>query len=469
MRSFRSEASAASAASLVVLLAAASLGVLPVACRPDAGPRPDVLLVTVDTLRADRLGSYGYAWETSPHIDALARQGVLFERAISAASRTVPAHASIMTSRYTREHSVGHQNGKSTLRDATTLAEYFRRAGYATAGFIGNILLTHGTGLGAGFDLFDDDIETPELNRPYVVERLAPDTTRRAIHWLETPRDRPLFLWVHYQDPHGPYTPPPEDAARFEIPPAPGEKPLPHGKGNQIRGGIPAYQLLPGLDLPSQYQGRYAGEIFFADHSIGELLAAFDRVSAERGGVVLLTADHGESFGENGHYFGHSYTSTPDVAHVPLILRAPGLAPGRRSEVVSHVDILPTLLDLAGLPVPEDARGVALGPVVRGEAAVPAREVYCDIGSQLSAYDDDGFVQVYGLQGAWAGGLAPGRRPWRRFAWKPGHDWSLVDPGHGPVPPPILDYAKHAVPMVDLPPPDPELVERLRALGYAEP
>ena len=227
-----------------------ALLLLPLACSRAHSTRPDVLLITVDTLRADYLSAYGFPFETSPQVDALAAEGVLFERAISGSSRTVPAHASIMTSRYTREHSVGYLNGKSALRDRVTLADLFRDAGYATAGFIGNILLTRNTGLGRGFDLFDDEIETPELNRPNIVERLAEDTTRRAIEWLAEEREAPAFLWVHYQDPHGPYTPPAEDANRFDLPGPPGEKPLALAKSNvgtKSRGGIPPYQVLPGL------------------------------------------------------------------------------------------------------------------------------------------------------------------------------------------------------------------------------
>lgn len=452
-----------------LLAATAAALLLPAGCRLAQDSRPDVLLITVDTLRADHLGSYGFPFETSPRIDALAREGVLFERAIAAASRTVPAHASIMTSSYTREHSVGHLNGKSTLRGATSLAERFRDGGYATAAFIGNILLTRGTGLGAGFELFDDDIGTPELNRPHVVERLADQTTARAVAWLEEPREQPVFLWVHYQDPHGPYTPP-ADAARFRIPPREGETPLPVGDSNQGRRGVPPYQVLPGVELPSEYVSRYAGEIFFADREIAALLEAFD--ARPRQGVVLLTADHGESLGENERWFMHTHATTPDVAHVPFILRAPGLPSGRRRELVSHVDVLPTLLDLAGLPVPEDVRGVALGPVIRGEAEVGPRWVYCDIGSQLSVYNDEGFVQILGLEGAWRGDgldLAHSPRPYRRFAWSPGEPWTLIEQGRAPLPAALADYADRAVPMVELPPPDPEQLEQLRALGYLDP
>jgi arylsulfatase A-like enzyme len=186
---------------------------------------------------------------------------------------------------------------------------------------------------------------------------------------------------------------------------------------------------------------------------------------------VLLTADHGESLGEDGYWFMHTHATTPDVAHVPFIVRAAGLAPERREELVSHIDVLPTLLELAGLPVPAEARGVALGPVLRGEAQLPARLVYCDNGSQLSVYNDDGFVRIRGLEGAWRGSgvdLARKPRPFGRFVWHPGQDWKSVEQGHAPLPRELADYAGRAVPMVDLPPPGPERAAQLRALGYLD-
>jgi arylsulfatase A-like enzyme len=456
----------------VRLLLCASLSCLAgVSCRSaDETPASNVVLITIDTLRADHLGAYGFAHDTSPNIDALAERGVLFERAIASAGRTVPAHASIMTSRHTREHSVGHLNGRSTLRGRMTLAEHFRDAGYETAAFIGNILLTHTTGMGQGFDVFDDQVETPEANRPHVVERLAPETTERAIRWLEQPRDRPFFLWIHYQDPHGPYTPPLEHMDRFQIEGPKDEPSLPTRAGTRHKGSIPAYQVLPGLDRASQYEGRYAGEIFFADHWIGKLLGSIEASRGDRGVIIALTADHGESLGENGSYFVHTRSSTPDVAHIPLVLAAEDLEPGRRTDIVSHVDVLPTLLELAGLPIPADARGLPLGPVARGEADLPDRFVYCDNGSQLSAYREGGFIQVSGLGGAWKD---PAPKPtalnprWRPFRWQPGERWHPLEI-KGELPTEISDYASDAEPMEILPPPDPELVKQLRALGYAE-
>jgi arylsulfatase A-like enzyme len=375
-----------------------------------------------------------------------------------------------MTSRYTREHSIGHENGGSTLAAEATLAEHFRDAGYATAAFVSNILLTRRVGLDRGFDVFDDELTTPDFNRPEVVERLAPDTTKHALAWLRDRGERPFFLWVHYQDPHGPYTPPAAARDRFDIPGPPDEEELPLRRGNSARGGIPAYQILPELLRVSEYRSRYAGEIFFADQSIGELIAAVD-ADDRRDTVVLLTADHGESFGELGHYFKHTHTTTPDVARVPLILRAPELPPERRTEVVSHVDILPTLLDLAGLPAASDASGISLAALPGKPARQLDRFVYCDNGGQLSAYRRDGFVWMVGVGSPWklargeAG--APFAPSWAIFRWDPRGSWTLTD-DDAPLPDAIRTYAERATAINPLPPPTEEEIERLRALGYVD-
>lgn len=421
---------------------------------------PDVLLITVDTLRADYLSTYGFERESSPQIDALAESGVLFERAIAAASLTVPSHASIMTSRNVREHSVGHLNGKSQLQGQETLADRFRDAGYSTAAFVGNILLGSASGLGRGFDSFDAELTSRELHRPHIVERLAEPTTKRAVDWLaET--SAPVFLWVHYQDPHGPYTPPEGFLGKLPLARAPRERRLEVGRGGNR---IPRYQELPGLRLPSQYRSRYAEEILYADHWIGELLRAFDARPGE--GVVLLTADHGESLGEGDRWFVHTHTTTPDVAHVPFIVRAPGLEPSRRKELVHHVDVLPTLLELAGLEVPRDARGLALGPLLREGRGVPERVLFCDNGDEVSAYDDQGFVRTSGLEGAWEDGAEVERV--RSYSWSPGGRFSKSRPAR-PAPPELQAYAERAIPMDRPAPADPEaLRKRLEALGYLD-
>jgi len=439
---------------------------------PGSTGRPDVLLITIDTLRADHVGAYGAGGDVTPAIDALARSGTVFERAIAAASRTVPAHATMMTSRRTRGHSVGHRNGDTRLEGLPTLAGIFRDAGYRTGAFVGNILLTHTTGLDQGFETFDDTLETPERNRPHVVERLAPDTTDRALAWLDLPDARPRLLWVHYQDPHGPYTPPPQHADRFRDTPEPGEPVLDVGRSNQGRGVIPPYQRVAGERRPSGYAARYKGEIHFADREIGRLLTHAEQRAGDRPLVVLLTADHGESLGEAGFWFMHTHTTTPAVAHVPLVLRAPGIPSQRVTGVVGHVDVMPTLLELARLPAPEGLRGVALGPVARGEAALPDRLVYCDIGAQLSAYDDAGFVRARRLPSVWRRPAAARARiadaVGRRYRWAPGQPWRAVTQGATPLPEQVVAYASRAAPMSPLPPRGRVLEQHLRALGYTD-
>ena len=167
---------------LCCVLLAAWLGV--VAC--DAKPTPpNVVLITVDTLRADYLGSYGFPLDTSPRIDALAAGGVLFERAVAAASTTSPSHASILTSRHTREHSVGFYSGFTVLDGLPTLPELFKDAGYTTAAFVGNINLQKRLGFDRGFDHYDDDLPDAERNRPLQYERIAERTLERLQAWLD--------------------------------------------------------------------------------------------------------------------------------------------------------------------------------------------------------------------------------------------------------------------------------------------
>ena len=444
------------------------------ACRPGAGssdPAPDdrhnVLLVTVDTLRADRLGAYGFPLDTSPHIDRLAAEGVVFERAVAASSATAPSHASIMTSRFVREHSVGYSNGGSRLEGATTLAEVFREAGYRTAAFVGNMLLRRRSGLDAGFEVYDDELLEPERNRGRIYERIAEETTTRALSWLRGRDEAPFFLWVHYQDPHGPYAPPRRAEGRFRVRGDPSQAELPVLSSDSGYGGIPAYQALPGLFLPSQYESRYADEIHYADAELGRLLAAADRQASGRDTVVLLTADHGESFGENDRWFMHHFTSTPENAHVPLVVKAPGLTPQRVPGVAHHVDVMPTLLDLANLDLPQALSGLSLTAAL-GHGALPERIVYCDTGREVSGYDASGFVRVLGVEGAWtAPSREPGRDPlWVRFRWEPGGRWSR-EPSGGELDPEIRRYLAHALPLKLAPKMDPAMTERLRALGYA--
>jgi len=455
----------ARAPALPALLVVLALALAGTGCGRGA-PERGVVLVTVDTLRADHLSGYGFGLRTSPAVDALAESGVLFERAIAASASTAPSHASILTGRYVRGHSVGYSNGQTRLHGVTTLAERFHDAGWDTAAFVGNIVLQRRIGLDRGFDVYDDQLPHPEGARDWVFERRAQATTERALAWLGERGSAPFFLWVHYQDPHGPYDAPEPWGGRFHgaLEPPMAERTLPALEDESGLGGIPAYQLLPGLVRPSAYRARYAEEIRFADHWIGNLLDGV--AAAAPDAVVLLTSDHGESFGEHGRYFVHGYTTTPENAHVPFVLRAPGLPRGeRRSEVVHHVDVAPTLLELAGLAAPDDAPGVALGPVLRGERDLPERYVYCDRGEELSAYRDDHFLRIDGVITAWQEGEEPPSRSATAHAWPRRGGWRRSG-SEEPLPEEAWAYATRAVPMQIADTLDPTGRERLRALGY---
>jgi arylsulfatase A-like enzyme len=429
------------------------------ACSEGANPHRSVVLITIDTLRADQLHSYGFDAPVSPRIDELAAGGVLFERAVAASGATAPSHAAIMTSLYALQNSIGPRNGFTRLQGEVTLAEVFREAGYDTGAFVSNVVLKRRIGLDRGFQVYDDELTTPERNRPLLFERVAEQTTGRAIAWLKQPRQARFFLWVHYQDPHGPYDPPEELLGEIPYQPLPGEPSLPLLDKHFGRGGIPAYQAIGEMRLPSEYRRRYAGEVLYADRWLGELLR---EVRAGEGGgdtIVLLTADHGESFGEEGFYFVHSHTTTPDLSHVPFILAAPGLRPERRAELVSHVDVMPTLLELAGQRIPGTARGIALGPFLRSGEPLPDRVVFCDVPGEVSAYRADLFLRFS-----------------RRFSPEAsitGHRWdasgilSQTEDARSLLPE-IREYQRRAVPMVEIDPGDREVERHLEALGYVD-
>jgi arylsulfatase len=438
--------------------ALAVLGLWLAACGSPAPP--DVVLVTVDTLRADALGAYGARDGASPALDALAAQSAVFERALAASAATAPSHASLFTSRFVRSHSVGHRNGATRLGEGPTLAGAFQGAGYETAAFVSNMLLRRQLGFDRGFGLYDDALPHHEANRT-VYERVAEETGAAALAWLAQPRAQPFFLWVHFNDPHGPYTPP-GDALRAGAP-ARGETPLPVVPSQLGRGGIPAYQAQDGLRLPSEYRARYAGEVRYFDAWLGRLLVALE--ASGRESVVALTADHGEAMGELGIWFCHGHAVTPDLVHVPLLIRARGLPPGRVQGLAHHVDLAPTLLELAGLPPLPGAEGIALGPVARAGREIPKRMLFVETLGEVGVYLGSRFVRQ-----ATEPSLGETRK-WQPSAWTWRDDGSF-----GPTQPApqmaeaLRQYASARAPFVFI---EQALSdadrERLRALGYLEP
>ena len=342
----------------------ASLAVA-LACGGEPAPAPpDLLLITVDTLRADRLGCYGGESDVGRAICRLGEEGTRYVWAVSPAPSTAPAIASILTSRYPSSHGVS-QFASTFLPDgASTVAELLRAAGYDTAAFICNPGLNHTRRLDQGFDLYDEDLERSEIGGSLLLERDAETVTNAAIYWISQ-ASRPWFLWIHYQDPHGPYHPPDAPRARDVS----GHPRLPLLVDHSGHGGIPAYQALPDVFTASAYQERYLDEIRYLDVHVGRLVDLVDRADDRPG--ILLTSDHGEAFGEDDFWFAHGHSVGLDQIRVPLFWRPPG-APvvGEVQTPVTTLDIAPTLLAAAGIEQPAEFQGRVLPTA--GDQGLPA-------------------------------------------------------------------------------------------------
>jgi len=286
-----------------------------------ASPRPSLLLVTLDTTRADALAPEADAAAT-PAFAALAARGVRFAQAYATAPTTLPSHASMLSGLYPGEHGV-HENGRHLSDRVPLVAERLRELGYATAAFVSGFPLKRAFGLGRGFDVYDDELGGS------ATERASRETTDRALAWLAASEARPRFLWVHYYDPHEPYAPPEPYRSRFASDP-------------------------------------YRGEIAAMDHELGRLLAAFETAPGGRGAGIVVAADHGEGRGDHGEML-HGNLLYQGVMRVPLVVAGAGVGTGTRSDPVSLRQVRATLLGLAG----DVADGTLLAPggaPVLGEA-----------------------------------------------------------------------------------------------------
>ena len=353
---------------------AITLGVLvTIACTASNEEPLLFVLLTVDTLRADHLGAYGSEHGLTPHLDGLAGRSLVFEAAYAPTPFTVPSLVSLHTGRHPL--ALGLRTNSSLLTDSVeTLAERFASRGWDTAAVVSNYVLQDRDDLSQGFARYDDTMRQREAVRRWP-ERIAGDTTDAAIAELEAWRrdaSTPLFLWVHYQDPHGPYTPPAGWRERF-LPAARrryGDLRLP-GADVHGHGGIPRYQALDDRGEAAFYAASYAGEIAYLDQEIGRLLQHLaGRGLDER---LVFAADHGEAMGENDLWFAHGNDLTDGLIRVPLFVRLPQAGTGRRGDVVRLADLYPTLasalLDLS--PAPDlDARDL-LAPDAERSDSVP--------------------------------------------------------------------------------------------------
>ncbi|MBI4514365.1 MAG: sulfatase [Deltaproteobacteria bacterium] len=311
-----------------------------------------VVLVTIDTLRADHLSAYGYQRATSPQLDAFMARGTRFAWALSAAPTTAPSHVAMMTGLYPGFTTVGVLNGQFPLSpEASTLAELCREAGLRTAAVVSNAVLMRPLGLDQGFDSYDDDLEDRELNRVWA-ERTAARAVPKALAQLAQLRGSPFFLWLHFQEPHGPYAPPTPWAQAFagdslRLGPNPE---LPVGADNSGLHSIPAYQRFDDERRPDQYVRRYDAEIAYLDSELARLFDLMTGSGLLQDTLVVITADHGEALGEDDFYFAHGHSLGLDQLHVPLAMIGPGIAAGAvRQRAVSNITVFCTILNALGL------------------------------------------------------------------------------------------------------------------------
>jgi len=327
--------------------------------RGNAPPRaPNLLLISIDTLRADALGCYGGRAARTPAVDGLARRGVLFERAFAHAPLTLPSHASILTGTLPMTHGIHDNLGFRLSPDAVTLAGHLRLQGFATAAFVGAFPLDSRFGLGLGFDLYDDLYGSADAANPMVfVERRAGEVTARSMDWIETRRGGPWFVFLHLFDPHQPYAPPEPYASRYAADP-------------------------------------YAGEVAYVDACLAELMGQLDAAGAGEDTVIVLTSDHGEAFGEHGET-SHGYFAYNGTLRVPLIVggAAARLGGRRVADAVSHVDIFPTVCDLLGVPPPPGLAGRSLRPLMDGQTS-PERPIYFE---SVAAFHNCGWAPLRGV------------------------------------------------------------------------
>jgi len=382
--------------------------------RQQARPRA-IILITLDALRADHLGCYGYPLATSPFLDSLAQDSVLFEGAFSPVPLTTPSHTSILTGKYPRFHSVGFHNGDKPLskEQETTLPQILRQLGYSTAAFVSIAPLLRHTGLDSGFGFYDDELPQRELNRPSEARRSADLTTTAVLRWLEEHHRFPFFLWVHYGEPHGPYTPPPPYDSLFVGDPSYGPVRLLEVVPDWQAGGIPAYQVLkPHRDADGNlldyekdlafYLSQYDGQIRFVDDQLKLLVEGLKDRGIYDDALLIITADHGEALGENDVFFFHGLTVSLEQIRVPLLIKPPSssrIKSRRIAGPVSTVDIMPTVLAWLGQEAQYlGLQGVSLLPHLEdSRVSLPERYIFSEIPTQLSVIHGR-FQLLYGKE-----------------------------------------------------------------------
>jgi len=408
---------------LVAVLAASIAG-----CHREPEPPLNLLLVSIDTLRPDHLGCYGYGKDTSPVIDGLSGRGVTYRNAISTSAWTLPAHVSLFTSLPESVHRVDRDWTRIDER-RVTLAEVLRDAGYVTAGFYTGPYLHPAFGFDQGFDVYEGcmdyldrvpavlrgattgdeidgvferfrnpDFKPPpeemavraEIDRLSHADRTSAVLAERAVSWLEANQTSTFFLFLHFFDAHYDFIPPPPYDEMFRDPDAPDDVPS--------RGFLTDPRISADMSEAALRQviSQYDGEIRWVDHNLGLVLDAVDRLGLRDRTLVVVTSDHGEEFFEHGGK-GHRRTLYDEVIRVPLIFSSPGVVPEGLIDdsVVSLVDILPTIAGLLGVEPPAEATGRDLRPTIAADATGVGRPVLSEL---VITRPDGGFGRLQSLR-----------------------------------------------------------------------
>lgn len=316
--------------------------------------KQNFLLITIDTLRADRLSCYGSQYPKTPNIDKLAERGVFFSKAFANTSTTLPSHANILLGTTPNYHGVHENLNFIVSEELLTLAEHLKHTGYSTGAFVGAYSLDSRFGLSQGFDTYDDKYSRIHSVNLSSLERKAEDVIEAALEWLEG-RVSPWFLWVHCWDPHSPYDPP--------------------------------------EPFKTQYKDHlYGGEIAYVDLILGKLFDYMEENDLLDSTLIVFTGDHGESLGQHGEET-HGFFAYNSSIWIPLIISLPETAPGRVDDYVSHVDIFPTVCDGLGIKMPSFLQGTSLLPALKGKK-LPERPIYFE---SLYPYYSRGWAPLRGF------------------------------------------------------------------------
>ena len=418
---------------------------------------PNILLISVDTLRADRLSSYGYARNTTPHLDALLARGARFTDARTVEPLTAPALASMLTSLPPHEHGAS-RNGLPMRGKLISFSKILGRRGYSTAAFVGNWTLQDRlTGMAEHFETYSSVLNRKRWLGMVKSEATAEDLNERALDWLDThldsERPKPFLLWIHYVEPHGPYQ-------------------LHSSMLDQLE-----------IDHSSELKAseRYDTEVAWVDAHTGALLeSVFDRVSRQET-LVVFVADHGESLGDHG-YWGHGRHAYDASLSIPMGLVWEGrIEPGVRSEPALIIDLAPTLLSAAGLETPEFFQGFDWLPVLEGKGAAPVDRVMLFQAHKGTVLDKEdatkarqrGLLEVARIAGGKKEILRVGRDRRQVFdlAADPGETRNRADGEPSPELKAWLEEVRRGLELADdLPPPSlsDEDLEAMKALGYLD-